>query len=84
MFDRLPERERNVEVFPARAWPTKQSFTEWSGCTPWGRSRVPLMVTGEFYPLLLSENLSLSIVMGNKWEINMESFCFMLCLPRTV
>ena len=31
----LPERDRKVEVFPARAWPTKHSFTEWSGCTPW-------------------------------------------------
>ena len=93
MFDRLPERERNVEVFPARAWPTKQSFTEWSGCTPWGRSRVPLgsrwgpigavkgwvtgkyfMVTGEFLPMVVVRKFqSLSIVMGNKCEINMES-----------
>mmetsp|Transcript_9960 Transcript_9960/g.31615 ORF Transcript_9960/g.31615 Transcript_9960/m.31615 type:complete len:241 (-) Transcript_9960:473-1195(-) len=29
-----PASEPNVEVLPARAWPTKQSFTERSGCLP--------------------------------------------------
>ena len=32
---RLSASARSVEVFPARAWPTKQSFTERKGCWPW-------------------------------------------------